>query len=135
MRKNIYKIALVVALGCSFALAQNMPRRDQPQYPQTQDPKAQPQSNSEQTKMAASSTDVQNDIQSALQKEPTLTGANINVQVTDKNVELSGTVPSKEAKTTAEQIAKAHSGGLMVKSHLKVGETGSTSPGAADKHK
>jgi osmotically-inducible protein OsmY len=42
------------------------------------------------------------------------------VQVSGKNVELSGTVPSKDAKDKAEQIAKAHAGGLAVKSHLKV---------------
>jgi osmotically-inducible protein OsmY len=43
------------------------------------------------------------------------------VQVTDKNVELSGTVPNRDAKDKAEQIAKAHAGGLGVKNHLKVG--------------
>lgn len=45
----------------------------------------------------------------------------INVQVTGKNVELSGTVPSKDAKDKAEQIARSHAGGLGVKNHLKVG--------------
>ena len=64
---------------------------------------------------------VQSDIQAALQKEPTLAASNINVQVSGKSVELLGTVPSKDAKDTAEQIAKAHSGGLDVKNHLKVG--------------
>lgn len=65
-------------------------------------------------------SDVQKDIQSALQKDPSLTGANVNVQVTDQSVDLTGTVPSQDAKDTAEQIAKTHSGGLPVKNHIKV---------------
>jgi osmotically-inducible protein OsmY len=63
---------------------------------------------------------VQNDIQSALQKNPSLANASINVQVTDQSVELSGTVPSKDAKDKAQEIAQAHSGGLEVKNRLKV---------------
>jgi osmotically-inducible protein OsmY len=83
---------------------------------------------SEQGKAATAGTgDVQSDIESALLKEPTLSGANITVRVTDKAVELSGSVPSKEAKDTAEQIAKTHAGSLEVKSHLKV--SGGNAPG------
>jgi osmotically-inducible protein OsmY len=96
---------LVLALTSGIALAQTQ------QAPVSEQGK---------TSMANPS-DIQKDIQSALQQEPTLTGANINVQVTDKNVELSGTVPSKEAKDTAEQIARSHAGGLEVKNHLKMG--------------
>src|SRR5262245_60675285 len=76
---------LVVLLG-AFALAQNMPQHRQPQqYPpppsQTQQ---QQQPTADQGKMpTANKADLQNEIQSALQKEPTLTGANINVQVTE----------------------------------------------------
>ena len=113
-------ISLVALLALSvFAVAQNMPRQS---YPQAGAPPTQQQpSATGQEKAAVSSSGVQSDIQSALQADPTLANANINVQVSGKDVELLGTVPSKDAKDTAEQIAKAHSGGMEVKNHLKVG--------------
>jgi len=65
--------------------------------------------------------DIQDTIQSAIQKDPTLSTANITVDMkNDKQVELSGTVPNKDAKDTAERIAKENSGGIKVKNHLKV---------------
>ena len=69
---------------------------------------------------SASTGDVQSTIQSALQKDPTLATANVTVNVTGKTVELSGTVPNKDAKDTAERLAKDNAGGLKVKNHLKV---------------
>jgi osmotically-inducible protein OsmY len=69
----------------------------------------------------AATGDVQNTIQTALQKDPTLASASITVDVKNgKAVELSGTVPSKDAKEAAERIAKENAGGLKVKNHLKV---------------
>lgn len=65
--------------------------------------------------------DVQNTIQSAIQKDPTLSTANITVDVKNgKMVTLTGTVPSKDAKDAAERIAKENAGGMKVKNHLKV---------------
>ena len=120
--KRHFLIAGLLALAGSFAIAQNMPRQKDPQQstaPQTQ----QQPTTADQDKAATASTgDAQSDIQAALQKDPTLAGSNIKVQVSGKTVELSGTVPSKEAKADAEQIAKAHAGGLAVKNHLKVAD-------------
>jgi len=115
--KRYIPIMALLALGV-FAMAQNMPRQSDPQTgapPTQQQPPA-----TAPDKAAVSSSGVQSDIQSALQKDPALANSNINVQVSGKSVELLGTVPSKDAKDTAEQIAKAHSGGLDVKNHLKV---------------
>ena len=67
-----------------------------------------------------SATDVQSTIQSALQQDSTLASANINAKVTDKAVELTGTVPSKDAKDQAEKIAKTNAGDRKIKNHLKV---------------
>ena len=108
MTRQLFRLALVVALGSSFALAQNMPRQ---QDPQTQ-------------KAPAATGDVQGDIQSALQKDPSLASSNINVQVTSTGVVLTGTAPSQAAKDAAEQIAKSKSGGLPVKNNIKVGGGG-----------
>lgn len=121
--KRYIAIVALLALSGVLVVAQNMPRQSD-QQPQTQ----QQPSTSGQGQAAVSAGGVQTDIQSALQKEPTLATANINVQVSGKSVELLGTVPSKDAKDTAEQIAKAHSGGLDVKNHLKVGPASTGAP-------
>ena len=78
---------------------------------------------------ASSTTSVQSTIQTALQQDPTLSGANINVNVTDKNkVELTGTVSSKDQKTTAKRIAETNAGGLKVADHLKVEHGNNNAP-------
>jgi osmotically-inducible protein OsmY len=119
--KRHFLIAGFLALASSFALAQNMPRQKDPQQstmPQTQQ---QPSTADQQRSATTTATgDPQGDIQAALQKDPSLGSSNINVQVSGTTVELSGTVPSEQAKDDAEQIVKAHSGGMTVKNHLKV---------------
>lgn len=128
MRNHIFKLALLMALGCALGVAQ-MPRQ---QYPNQTTPPTLPPDNQSPTAQThvppADTAAVQSDIQSALQKDPTLANSNINVQATDKNIELTGTAPNKEAKHTAERIAKAHSGGLDVKNHIKV----ENAPGSAE---
>ena len=120
MKKHLCNLTLLLALGSGLALSQTMPR----QQPPNQTPPTLPSDNQPATRPThvppANPTAVQNDIQSAIQKDPTLANANINVQVTDKDVELTGTVPSKDAKHTAQQIAKDHAAGLDVKNHIKV---------------
>jgi osmotically-inducible protein OsmY len=117
MKRHSYILALLALAGV-FAVAQDMPR--QKDDPQQRTPTSQQPTSDQDKATTANTADVQKDIQSALQQEPTLATANINVQVAGKNVELSGTVPSKDAKDKAEQIAKSHAGGLAVKNHLKV---------------
>jgi osmotically-inducible protein OsmY len=131
MTRYLYSLALLVVLSGVCAFAQNMPSHRQPQqYPPSTMPQQQPPTSdqSQSQTSTANTADVQKEIQDALQKEPALANTNINVQVTQKNVELSGTVPSKDAKDTAEQIAKAHSGGLSVKNRLKSSQ-GTSGPG------
>jgi osmotically-inducible protein OsmY len=63
-----------------------------------------------------------------------LASANVTVDVKNgKSVELTGTVPSKDAKDAAERIAKENSGGLKVKNHLKVASA--STPDKSDKSK
>ena len=64
--------------------------------------------------------DVQSNIQKALQQDPTLANANISVNVTGNKVELTGTVPSKDEKNTAKQIAHSNANGMKVVDHIKV---------------
>lgn len=120
MPKYVFHLALVAVLGVGYAFAQSMPQqRDPSGAPQ------QPSSSQPSTSQAPAATgDVQGDIQSALQKDPSLSSANINVQVSGNTVELTGTAPSKDAKDKAEEIAKSHSGGMNVKNHIKVSSGG-----------
>lgn len=64
--------------------------------------------------------DVQTQIQNAIKADPTLSSDNITVNVTDKNVELTGDVNSKKEKQQAKKIAEQYAGKLKVKDHLKV---------------
>jgi osmotically-inducible protein OsmY len=139
MTNYLTKLALLVTLGAGVALAQAYPQQQEqkpsePTAPQTQQQPApeqtQPQEKMPQGEAAPSTTDVQSNIQAAIQKEPSLASSNIQVNVTNKEVELSSTVSSAEEKKTAEQIAKSNAAGRKVKSHLKVS---SAAPGAPPK--
>ena len=73
-----------------------------------------------QSDASADTSSLQSSIQSAIQQDPSLANSNVDVKVTEKNVELSGTVPSDDAKKAAERIAKSNAGGRKVKDKLKV---------------
>ncbi|HEX4603059.1 MAG TPA: BON domain-containing protein [Candidatus Angelobacter sp.] len=150
MRQHLNKLALIVVLGSGFAVAQSTPQQQptspstapsSTQQPATapdqgKNPASAPeqmpstdQKKDDSTKMpqsdaapaAAPNGDAQGTIQSAIQKDPSLANSNVTVDVKNgKSVDLTGTVPTKEAKDTAERIAKENSGGLKVKNHLKV---------------
>jgi hyperosmotically inducible periplasmic protein len=127
IQKYVYHVALAAALSAGCAFAQTMPQQRDPSGAPQQPSTAQQPSTSQApstSKAPAATGDVQGDIQSALQKDPTLSSANVNVQVSGQNVELTGTVPSADAKDKAEQIAKAHSGGMNVKNRIKVSSSG-----------
>lgn len=104
-----------------------MPKSDQDKD-KDKDQSKMPQSDTS----AAASGDVQSQIQTALQQDPKLANANINVSVSGNKLELSGTVPSNDEKKQAEQIAKSHAGNLKVKNHIKVA---SANPPGQDKDK
>lgn len=174
--RNFNKLALIVALGSGFAIAQStpaspstapstapsstsqpssmpdqqpsstapqstspatapdqLPNTDQ-KKPDTQTPDQNKMPQSDAAPAAAATGDVQSTIQSAIQKDPSLASANVTVDVKNgKSVDLTGTVPSKDAKDAAERIAKENSGGLKVKNHLKVASA--TMPDKSDKSK
>ncbi|HEV8491882.1 MAG TPA: BON domain-containing protein [Candidatus Angelobacter sp.] len=112
---------------------EQLPNTDQ-KKPDTQTPDQNKLPQSDAAPAAAATGDVQSTIQSAIQKDPSLASANVTVDVKNgKSVELSGTVPSKDAKEAAERIAKENSGGLKVKNHLKVASA--SMPDKSDKSK
>lgn len=99
---------------------------ESPHYPtdNTQTPNSAPSDqNATQAGQAGSSgsTEVQSNIQKALQQDSSLSSANINVNVTKGNkVELTGTVADKEQKKMAKKIAESNAAGYKVVDHLKV---------------
>jgi osmotically-inducible protein OsmY len=133
MTQYVTKLGLLVTLAAGVALAQAYPQQQQPSgtqptAPQTQQtqptaPSEKPQEPSkvpQSDQAAASSTDVESNIQQAIKNDPSLAGSNIQVKVTNKEVDLSGTVNSDQDKQNAEQIAKTNAGPRKVKNHLKV---------------
>ncbi len=68
-------------------------------------------------------------LESAFQAEPTLTGSNIQVNVSDTTVELTGTVPTGKEKITAKRIAQSYAGNRKVIDKMTVTGRG-TGPAA-----
>jgi hypothetical protein len=80
---------------------------------------------------AASSSDLQGQIQNALKNEPTLSSDTVNVNVTDSSIDLNGTVATGKEKQTAKRIAQSYAGNRKVTDHLTVsgrGNSGVTTP-------
>lgn len=70
---------------------------------------------------------LQNQIQNALQNEPTLRNDNLNVNVTDSTIELSGSVQTGKEKQTAQRIASSFAGNRRVRDRITVSGKGSAS--------
>src|SRR6266850_1856655 len=130
MQRSLSTLALSLALATGACMAQSQgtgqptpsspqstsptapqqqpqPGQTQPNQPQSPDPNRPPDTsaNAPQTDNTAA-TGGANAIQSALAKNPNLSDADINVQMTDTSVVLDGIVSSRDQKQLAEQIAK-----------------------------
>jgi hyperosmotically inducible protein len=68
-----------------------------------------------------SATQLQSQIQVALTNEPTLANSNINVNVTEDEIALSGSVSNGKERQTAERIARSFAENRRVTDHLTVG--------------
>lgn len=81
---------------------------------------------------AANSTQLQSEIQNALSQQGSLSGSNIQANVTDTTVELTGKVATPDQKQTAERIAGSYAGNRRVENHITVGslsgQTGGETP-------
>jgi osmotically-inducible protein OsmY len=69
---------------------------------------------------SAEGTDLQPQIQRALQSEPTLSSSSVTVSVTGDTIELSGTVPTGKEKQTAKRIAQSFAGNRKVVDRITV---------------
>src|SRR5439155_17766469 len=61
-----------------------------------------------QSSASGDSATLQTTIQDKLKNEPLLSSSNVNVNVTDSAIELSGTVATGKEKQTAERIAQSY---------------------------
>ena len=69
---------------------------------------------------AMTDSDLQSQIQNALSKEPTLTGASPRVNVSGDTVELGGAVGTNKEKITATRIVQSYSGSKKLVNKLTV---------------
>jgi BON domain len=98
---------------------QEKPQGQSPSLPQGSAPM--PSSN------VSDSASLKGQLDQAYQSEPSLSGSNIQVEVTDTAIQLSGSVPTAKEKTTAKRIAQSYSGNRKVVEKLAVtGRTNST---------
>lgn len=67
---------------------------------------------------------LQGQIQTAFKNDPTLANENVNVNVTEETIELSGSVPTGKAKQTAERITESYEGNRKVIDHITIAGRG-----------
>ena len=80
------------------------------------------------TSASADSSSIQSNVSTALQKDDQLAGQNVNAQVKNQNITLTGTVSSQAQKDHAEQVATQAAPGYTVKNKIKVsGSNGNSS--------
>jgi osmotically-inducible protein OsmY len=68
----------------------------------------------------SSSADLQNQIQNALRNEPTLGNDNLNVTVSEDEIDVAGTVATAKEKLTAKRIVQSYAGNRKVKEQIKL---------------
>lgn len=80
---------------------------------------------------AMTDSDLETQIENALSKEPTLTGASPRVKVAGDTVELNGTVGTNKEKITATRIVQSYTGSKKLVNKLTIGgRSEKTSPAA-----
>jgi hypothetical protein len=101
--------------------------------PQTQQPKGQsptlPQGEASlPSTNPADSNSLKQQLDQAYQSEPSLSGSNIQVEVTDSQVQLTGSVPTGKERLTAKRIAQSYAGNRKVADKLTVSGSNGSAP-------
>jgi len=76
---------------------------------------------------AVADSDLQSQIQTALSKEPTLSGDSAHVTVSGDTVELAGTVGTNKEKITATRIVQSYAGSKKLVNRLTIARKGEDS--------
>jgi len=146
MRRTLYLLVFVLALSLAYATSQTSgsssgttqtPVQSQPPgttgqttpttaptgaTPTTPDTQSAPGAGT----TATSGSDLQAQIQNALRNEPTLANDNVNVIVSDSEIDLSGAVATGKEKLTAKRIVQSYAGNRKVKEHLTLASQDNT---------
>lgn len=121
--KYVYRLAFILVIGASFALAQSgtgQGSQSTPSTPSTQQPDNS-QVGQSGASSAAASTKAQADIQSALRRQLPASADNVTVSAGDNNkIQLSGTVSSESEKQQVEQIAHSAAPNVDIDNKLTV---------------
>lgn len=80
-----------------------------------------------QSSASGDSAALQTTIQDKLKNEPLLSSSNVNANVTDSTIELSGTVATGKEKQTAVRIAQSYAGNRKVVDRITVTGKGNES--------
>jgi hyperosmotically inducible periplasmic protein len=129
MRAKTIVMALVLTLGASYVTAQTTSSSSAGQSATTPDPQTVPD-HSGATPASdpaipanfgqQSNSVLQARISDALHNEPTLGSSSVAVDVSDKTIDLSGSVGSSKDKQTAERIAESFDGNRQVNDKIVV---------------
>ena len=92
---------ITILLGATFAVAQSS-------------------SSSQSGQTASPNATLQSHIADALRNEPTLTDSHLGVNVTDRSIDLTGTVGSSQDKQTAERIAQSFDGNRKLNDKITI---------------
>lgn len=71
-------------------------------------------------KTSSTDSELQSEIQSTLDKEPSLSGGRVRATVTKQQIELSGTVPRSRDKLAAARIALSYAANKKLVNHIIV---------------
>lgn len=138
---NMRPTMLVFVLAAGTAFAQKAePNKQVPATPQANsgEPSGASASTIQRPELENSAT-LRSQIENALSNEPSLSGSHVSVNVTDNEIQLSGTAASPKDKLTAERIAQSFDGNRKFTDNLLVtGQAGAPNPAtnksAAPKH-
>ena len=131
MKQLVFCLALLLASIC-FAQQQGPPdmqgppRGTPPTFPEDRPAPGQqptqplPPDEKAPSPRAMSTNEVQQQISSHLSSEPALANTNVDAQVSDKSVVLSGSVATEEQHDLALRIAQSYAGERRIVDHIKL---------------
>ena len=128
MRAKTIVMALVLTLGAAYVAAQTSSSSSAGQSATAPDPQTLNRSGATPASDPAipansgqqSNSAMQARIADALHNEPTLGSSSVSVDVSDKTIDLSGSVGSSKDKQTAERIAESFDGNRQVNDKIVV---------------
>ena len=125
--KHILVGLVLLAASAAFGQRQlppTMPPSTPPTFPQGRAPQQETPSPDQQAEPRELSTpEVQQQIQQGFSSEPMLRNTNVNIEVDDNSVKLTGSVKSEQQHDLALRIVQSYSGDRKIVDRIKVTQT------------